>query len=162
MKKILLPVDGSETCFKAYQTAKDLAEKFDSEVHVLHVRHEFTRPYLGEMVNIEIQNYVDTYHNAEHPEQKVSEGNYSESLLDDIAYKILDNAEKYFKDDDIKVETRFLKGRPANTILDYAEDNDFDLIIMCTHGMSTLKRFTLGSVTNKVVHHAKVPVLVIK
>lgn len=162
MKKILLPVDGSETCFKAYETAKELAEKFESEVYVLHVRHEYTRPYLGEMVNIEIQNYVDTYHNAEHPEQKSSEGNYSEGLLDDIAYKILDNAEKYFKDANIKVETKFLKGRPANTIIDYAEENSFDLIIMCTHGMSPLKRFTLGSVTNKVVHHAQIPVLVIK
>lgn len=79
-----------------------------------------------------------------------------------MSFKVVNQAEKFFVDSGLEVETMTAKGDPASTILEIAENQDFDMIIMCTHGMSIVKRFALGSVTNKVVHHSNVPVLVIR
>jgi len=56
----------------------------------------------------------------------------------------------------------FLRGTPAEEILDYAEDNDIDLIMMGTHGLTGVKRFLIGSVAEKVLRHSKIPVMIIR
>jgi nucleotide-binding universal stress UspA family protein len=53
-------------------------------------------------------------------------------------------------------------GDPAQMIVRTAETEDFHLIMMCTHGMGAAKRLLIGSVTNKVVHHSEIPVIVIR
>ena len=61
----------------------------------------------------------------------------------------------------INVEVEALGGRPADSILDYAEKHDVDLIIMSTHGRSGILRWALGSVADKVIHNSKVAVLMV-
>jgi nucleotide-binding universal stress UspA family protein len=61
----------------------------------------------------------------------------------------------------INVEVQVTGGRPADSILDYAEKHDVDLIIMGTHGRSGIARWALGSVADKVIHNSKVPVLMV-
>jgi len=61
--------------------------------------------------------------------------------------------------DNVKTQSVVLKGRPADTILDYAKKNDIDLIIMSTHGRSGASRWAFGSVTEKVLRMSTVPVL---
>jgi nucleotide-binding universal stress UspA family protein len=51
-------------------------------------------------------------------------------------------------------------GEPAQAILDFVEKNGVDLIVMSTHGRSGLARLVFGSVAQRIVHHAAVPVLV--
>lgn len=58
--------------------------------------------------------------------------------------------------------TAILEGDPASEIIDYADNERCDLILIRTHGMGIAKRFRMGSVANKVVQHANVPVLVVK
>ena len=53
-------------------------------------------------------------------------------------------------------------GAPANQIVEYAEKNDIDLIVMGTHGRSGLEKMWLGSVTEKVLRQAHCPVLVVR
>ena len=53
-------------------------------------------------------------------------------------------------------------GPPANQIVEYAEKNDIDLIVMSTHGRSGLEKMWLGSVTEKVLRQAHCPVLVVR
>ena len=55
-----------------------------------------------------------------------------------------------------------ITGMPADTILDYAKENDMDLIAMSTHGRTGVGRFILGSVADKVVHVSELPVLLIR
>ncbi len=55
-----------------------------------------------------------------------------------------------------------VEGNPANAILEFAEQNKIDMILMGTLGKGGLERFLLGSVTDKVVRHSKVSVLVVK
>jgi nucleotide-binding universal stress UspA family protein len=66
------------------------------------------------------------------------------------------------RDRGIAVRSEVLLGQPAEEIIDYAKDQDADLIVMCTHGRSGLGRWIFGSVTEKVLRGAKTPVLVIR
>jgi nucleotide-binding universal stress UspA family protein len=59
-------------------------------------------------------------------------------------------------------ESIFLKGNPAEQILDFANKHDIDMIVVGTLGKSGIERFAMGSVSEKVVRHAKVPVLVVR
>jgi nucleotide-binding universal stress UspA family protein len=59
-------------------------------------------------------------------------------------------------------ESIFLKGNPAEQILDFASKHDIDMIVVGTLGKSGIERFSMGSVSEKVVRHAKVPVLVVR
>ncbi|KDR95149.1 Nucleotide-binding universal stress protein, UspA family [Peptoclostridium litorale DSM 5388] len=76
--------------------------------------------------------------------------------------RIVEEVKSNFKYADIQVTTRVAFGNPSEIILDICEDENFDMIIICTHGLSATRRFLLGSVTNKIVHHSKVPVLVLR
>jgi nucleotide-binding universal stress UspA family protein len=70
-------------------------------------------------------------------------------------------AEKY-NEKGIKTEIKEVVGDPAAEIINEAENGDYDLIVMRTHGMKATRRFLMGSVTNKVVHHINKPILVVR
>ena len=55
-----------------------------------------------------------------------------------------------------------LHGRPADEIIRYAEESGADLLVMGSRGLGALREFALGSVSHKVLTHAKCPVLVVK
>jgi len=141
MKKILLPIDGSEICIKSYEYAKDLAQKYNSKIVILNSQNIV--PPFGWVYDPGVSK------NPEHDPEILGK-------------KIVEKAKEYFSNTGIEVETMVTTGDPAVAILQVADSQNCDLIIMCTHGMSASKRFLLGSVTNKVVHHANIPVLVIR
>jgi nucleotide-binding universal stress UspA family protein len=60
----------------------------------------------------------------------------------------------------VEAETLLKVGHPAEEIIDTAIEGEFDLIIIGIHGMSAMRRFLIGSVADRVVRHALVPVLV--
>ena len=62
----------------------------------------------------------------------------------------------------VKVETFAREGDAADAILDVAEEQNADLIVVGNKGMTGAKRFLLGSVPNKVSHHAPCSVLIIR
>lgn len=140
MKKILLPVDGSEST-SAYDMAKSLAIAFNATIIILHVDEPITPIYwANETLTIENPTLIST-HNAT---------------------LIVDEAKEHFENDDINIETLCKYGDASSVIIEISEEENCDIIIMNTHGMSAIKRFLLGSVTNKVTHHSNVPVLVIR
>jgi nucleotide-binding universal stress UspA family protein len=63
---------------------------------------------------------------------------------------------------DIEIETEVLFGNPADEILKYADAHEADLIVIGSNASSDIKRFLLGSVSNKVVARARQSVLVVK
>tara|TARA_Y100000588_G_C14180508_1_gene893427 strand:+ start:201 stop:626 length:426 start_codon:yes stop_codon:yes gene_type:complete len=141
MKKILVPVDGMETCQKTFETAISLANSFGSELVVLYVK-----PVIDPL---------------SHPSYVALE-EHSDIHIEDIANNIAKKATQKLQGEGRKVSTVIDSGDPASTIIDVASRENCDMIVMCTHGMGAVKRFFLGSVTNKVVHHAEVPVLVVR
>ena len=53
-------------------------------------------------------------------------------------------------------------GSPAEAVVQYAQEQKIDQIVMCAHGQDTLSNFLLGSVTSKVIHLVEIPVLLVK
>src|SRR5919112_92386 len=73
----------------------------------------------------------------------------------------LRKAGEALSEEGVEVETFARQGDPADAILDVAEEQNADLIIVGNKGMTGAKRFLLGSVPNKVSHHAPCSVLII-
>ena len=65
------------------------------------------------------------------------------------------------KKDGLMVKGVVVEGNPADSIIEYAQKNGVDLIVMSTHGRSGVSRFAMGSVTDKVIRTAAAPVLVV-
>ncbi|MDD4698903.1 MAG: universal stress protein [Oscillospiraceae bacterium] len=88
--------------------------------------------------------------------------------VDDLTSKMRENSEQMLdliiKQSDfgnVKVEREVLLGEPHAEILEISEKENFDLIVMGNRGFSNIKRFFVGSVTQRIISEAKCPVLVI-
>ncbi|HEX7371566.1 MAG TPA: universal stress protein, partial [Thermodesulfobacteriota bacterium] len=75
------------------------------------------------------------------------------------AEEYLARVEANLKGVGVKVKSVVRYGHDAQEIVDHARDRDFDLIAMSTHGRTGLTQFVLGSVANKIIHTATVPIL---
>lgn len=138
MKKILLPVDGSES-HGAYDMAKSLAKVYGAKILILHVDEPITPIYwANETLTVEAPTIPHT----------------------DNGSIIVDEVSKQFENIEIEKLCRF--GDPSSVIIETSEDENCDIIVLCTHGRSAIKRFLLGSVTYKVAHHATKPVLIVR
>lgn len=73
----------------------------------------------------------------------------------------LDKIEKRLSTDGINAQSVIIEGKPAESIADYATNNNMDLIIMSTHGRSGPSRWAFGSVADRVVRSSRVPVLIV-
>ncbi|MEI8217129.1 MAG: universal stress protein [Eubacteriales bacterium] len=146
MKTILIPVDGSEYSTRAIEKGKELVKAFDSNVILINVIHP-TYPIYSFGHNVAPILNIDQLNQDI---RKISE-------------EILDAAIKLFGPKTDKIKGFTLEGDPANAIIDYANSNEIDLVIMGSHGLgAVVNRMLMGSVTNKVLHHVKTPVMVVK
>lgn len=142
MKKVLVPVaeGGLDTVTLGF--AKDFVADMGAQlvvVTVLPYSDKLSHPQLAHFVGLEGKAFVD------------------------VAEEVLAKAVQQLAEAGVpSVATAVLKGDPASEIIDYAEKEHCDLILIHTHGMGMVRRFTVGSVTNTIVHHAGVPVLVVK
>jgi len=76
--------------------------------------------------------------------------------------KYLTDVSKRLEGVGISAQIEIRKGKAADNIIDYANENPFNLIVMSTHGRSGLGRWVFGSVADKVLHEANRPTLLIK
>lgn len=135
--EILFPTDGSDGAKTVFNHVLDIADEHDARVRVLNVadtnRHSVLRKR-GDVVDV----------------------------LRKEGKRIVDDAAERARERGVSVITEVVQGEPYTTIVDYAESFGVDLIVMPTHGRQGLKRFLLGSTTDKVVRRADTPVLTIK
>jgi nucleotide-binding universal stress UspA family protein len=90
---------------------------------------------------------------------------YWELIYDSLknqGHKALDYVKDLGKMKGINVESVLLEGHPADELIQYAEENKMDIIVMGTLGRTGLDRLLLGSVAGNLVHHSKVPVMVVR
>jgi nucleotide-binding universal stress UspA family protein len=141
-KRILVPLDGSELAERALAPAMALARRQQAEVILL------TVPAYRQVLVAGGAGYGLLL-----PEQSLQESrDGARSYLDGIAERYPDVAVRAIAED----------GDVAGTIVDAAADLAADLIVMTTHGYSGFTRWVLGSVTERVLHEAACPVLVIR
>ena len=83
--------------------------------------------------------------------------------LEKEAKDILENCVNRAKDDNITIETIFLEGQNVGSIIiDYIDKNNFEYVVIGSRGRGRFKHAILGSVSHRVLHHSKIPVLVVK
>lgn len=141
MKKILVTTDASKNAVKALMEAKKLAECTGASIDIMHVvKNPIRRPYIG--VNEESLKTMKD--------------------LEKLGKEILDDAAKLFNDFQGEVNYKLRSGNPADVIIEEAKDSEYDLIVMGSRGLGTFSRTMLGSVSNKVLSHSDVDVLIIK
>jgi nucleotide-binding universal stress UspA family protein len=140
-KKILVPTDGSRGVERAVNCATTVALAFEAKVYLLFVAEPPTM--LLEYANIAEKNIIEALH---HEGKRILE-------------KTADAVRKSGVEE---VETVLKTGTPAKVILDFANEEKVDLIVMGTHGRRGLDRVLLGSVTEEVVRVSKVPVMTVR
>ena len=138
-KRILLPLDGSKVAEQALPHAIAQAENFQAQLILLKVL-EFLpkeRSLSGKLVK-------DAY------ELTITD---AQEYLAGMAGRV----QEY----DLRVRVATVEGRPHAEIIQFAEANKVDLIVMCTRGHSGISRWLMGSVADRVIRGASVPVLLV-
>ena len=140
-KRILAPLDGSETGGAAMHDAEAIALKTGASmvlVHVLPAPHAVEARWLGP----EFTDFVKAMHDA--------------------GQKYLDKVSARLSDKGLDVKVRIVSGDPAARIIEVAREEKADLIAMSTHGRSGIARWVLGSVADKILHESKIPMWLVR
>jgi nucleotide-binding universal stress UspA family protein len=144
MQKILVCLDGSEISLRALAKAQEWAT---GELHLLHV---------GAISLLDItQTHLPMGGDDILPRQ-------IQERLEKNGNEILSRAQASLNKAGLRVETHLELGHPGDLICQNAEQLGVDCVLVGSHGRNGLQRALLGSVSDFVVHHCKVPVMVIK
>jgi len=136
---ILVPTDGSDGTVESIDHASAIARDNDATVHVLYVIDERLYRAASKDTKDEVIKSLE------------EEGDHA---IEDAVTRIEEHG--------VDVVTERRRGIPYKSILNYAGEESIDLIVMGTHGRTGRDRVaTLGSVTERVVKQASVPVLVV-
>ena len=175
IKKILLAVDGSEHAAKAAAFCGDLASRYEADVVLLHVLdpRQFT-PEHQRMA--EVEHVVPAGHGqlpwVENVPAELTamlqDGTTSESrskVLGYLADKVVGDATRLLREHGLaegRIRCLFKNGDPVSRILETAGEEQTDLIVMGSRGLSSLRGLAQGSVSQKVSHLSKCTVLTVK
>ena len=135
--RILVPTDGSPSMETVVDHALELVRVHDATLHGLYV--------------------VDTGNFATLPVETSWDG-VTELLRDEGEQAVADFEEMV---GEVPVETAIREGNPSREIVEYARENDFDTVVMGTHGRGGIDRLLLGSVAERVVRATPVPVVTV-
>jgi nucleotide-binding universal stress UspA family protein len=142
---IVVGTDGSDTAKKAVQEAADLASKVGAAINLVSAYVPVSNQRLRE----EARQAPDDVQWQVTPREDV------DAMLEEAEEAVINTGVS-----NVKKHAR--EGDPADAILDVAEEEGADLIVVGNKGMSGAKRFLLGSVPNKVSHHAPCSVLIVR
>ncbi len=141
---IVVGTDGSDTAKEAVRQATELARQVGATLHLVSAYEPVPEGRLRD----ERQQVPDDLQWMVNPREDVN--------------STLEEAGKAIEQAGIDVDTHAREGDPADAILDVAEEQHADLIVVGNKGMTGAKRFLLGSVPNKVSHHAPCSVMIIR
>jgi nucleotide-binding universal stress UspA family protein len=139
IKKILVPIDGSEQAKKALDLALGMAAASKASLTILEVIEDFG-PLPG---------YYDQAPPGKDRVKWISEQRF------ESVHPILDSTS-------VKWDRQVVEGYAADEICRVADEGKFDLIVIGSRGLSAMGRFLVGSVSDRVVHHAPCSVTVVR
>jgi nucleotide-binding universal stress UspA family protein len=147
ISKILVAIDGSEHSFKASEYALELAKSFGAQLYAITVTYIPASDHLSQKEVLSKSLVEDSSNNS-----MKDAGNWFESFTQ--------NAKK----DNIQLKTELINSaRPVDyVILEYAEEQKIDLIVVGTKGRTGFKKLMLGSIASSIVTYAHCPVIVVK
>ena len=134
--KILLATDGSEDAAQAREAAADLARRSGSELHLVHVWHDVPSPYAHSFVKRELRRQ---------------------------GQEVIDTQVKKIEEAGGTVAGAHLRGgRTSDEVIELSEELGVGLLVVGSRGHGAVRRILLGSHSEAMVHHAHVPVLVLR
>lgn len=149
--QILVPLDGSQAAEHALEHARDLAHGAGTTLHLLQVvshSDEIAMTHGGD------GNFVATDYAVDLARQLfAARKSQAESYLNQVASKLAEGG--------IRIETTVREGGAAEQVVEYAKEHSIDLIVMSTRGHGAIRRFLVGSVTDRVIRSSEIPVLAI-
>jgi len=141
--RILVAVDGSACSDRALKYAVDLGIRCGAKLIIAHV-------------------VLRRFYGVTPSEAGVLATTVFVKEVEAEGREIVGRAEAYAKSEGSNYECRLLQGAPAEEIAKLADSERVDLIIIGSRGLSEVRAFLLGSVSDKVSHHAKCPTLIVK
>ncbi len=146
IKNVLAPVDFSERSKKSLEIAAHISEKFGARLSLLYVLEtpKIDRETLPDTLKWKVDKFITTEGERERYQLEA----WTKQLTEEGCCVVTS----------VFVDT----GEPVAKILEYADDENVDLIVMATRGLSGLKRVLMGSVTEKVIRKSKQSVLVVR
>jgi len=142
IKQILLPIDFSEFSKISLPYAIDLAKKFKSDIHIIHVFDE---------------NILDPYYFS----NPKSSQEFFQHVQNDFQ-KTIDSLIEDFDTEGINIIPILANGTPFVEIIRYSKKEKIDLIIISTHGRSGLSQMLIGGTAEKIIRKAPCPVLTVR
>ncbi|MGB9987578.1 universal stress protein [Salarchaeum japonicum] len=141
MSKILVPIDSSEQSTEALEYA---LEEFQSdEITLIHVIDPIEAGYTAQAT---VPGYSEEWYEQ------------AQEDADTLFEQAQETADEY----GVTLDTVTEVGRPSRTVVEYAEENGFDHIVMGSHGRSGVSRILLGSVAESIVRRSPVPVTIVR
>ena len=140
-KKILFPVDLSESSTKIVPYVQSVAEKFEAKIHIFFAARVF--------------DYFTSIY-VPHP----SINKFEKELIDGAEKRLYEFADEHFSKFP-STKTAVVAGDASEEIINYIEDQHIDLVIMGTHGRKGMDKIIFGSVAERVVKASPVPVMVV-
>ena len=145
-RKIVVPLDGSKLAECALGHVEAIAKGCNTlEVDLVRVVRPIPLYMSGDDMSYIDPSVLTKAVEGEKAQAKV----YLDKLVKDLGAK------------NISAKSVVLSGEPAQSVIDYAEKNGAELIVMSSHGRSGPARWAMGSVAERVTQHAKLPVLVV-
>ncbi len=141
---MVVGTDGSDTAREAVRQATELAERVGATINLVSAYEPVPEGRLRD----ERQQIPDDLQWMVNPREDVN------ATLEETANQIRETG--------VEVRTYAREGEPADAILDVAEEEQADLIVVGNKGMTGAKRFLLGSVPNKISHHAPCSVMIVR
>jgi len=146
--KILVAIDGSDASMDAADYAITISQRYNAELYALHVIHaDVDLPHVTSEFNLYWPHVTS--------ESTRNLSNEGEKYLNNVKVKAIEK--------DMQIKTEIISSKDiSGGIVDFAEENNIDLIVIGTRGRSGFKKLLLGSVASHVVTYAHCPVLVVK
>jgi len=142
---ILIASDGSEYALKAARVAAEISKKFAAEVTLLSVFD----PPVGQMALVDVAIPVL---------DPIEISRYADEVQDTVEK----NTGQVLEEAGVHYTARRETGHPVDVIVSVAARSHVDLIVMGSRGLGGLESFLLGSVSDRVLHHAHCPILIVK
>ena len=136
VKKILVPMDGSKNSFRGLDTAIFLARQCGATITGLFVIPIYPKSFMPIT--------------------------YAKEYLTKAVKNFMEDAKKRSAQNGIVFVGKTMAGKESSEIIDFAEKNKFDIIVIGARGIGSVKEVFLGSVSHAVVQKSKIPVLIVK
>ncbi|SDQ76353.1 universal stress protein [Virgibacillus salinus] len=136
-KKIMLATDGSEHSARSAKYAIELAEKFDGKIEIVYAVD-------GQTSKSDVLHHANKFEVEKKRKEKIKA---VKNLLESSG---------------VEYETNILHGEAGPTIVEHANENEFDCVVIGSRGLNNLQTLILGSVSHKVAKRADCPVLIVK